>query len=447
MSQAIGLLVVVTLVAASAYFVAVEFSFTAANRNRLLAAQSAGDRKAGAALKVLKRLSFCLSGAQLGITFAALLTGFVAEPVFAALLEPLLSLAEVPEGRRLPIALTFGFVFSTFALMVLGELAPKNLAIAIPETTARRLARSTLLFMRVGGPVIRLFDGAANRLLRVLGITPIQEAHGTVTSQDLAQIIGTSGSAGHLTPEESGLLARALDFSELTAADVMVPRPQVTTLPENACGKQLRDILLSTGHSRIPLVREATETVVGVVSVKAFLSLPPDKRDDAPIGALASQVLRVPETAPLAQVVAQMRRGRTQFAVAVDETGADVGVLTLEDVVEELVGEVRDEYDNVEPPPPADAAVVSGSLHLHEVARQTGVDLPDGDYDTVAGLVLSELGRLAKVGDEVVVAATRRRSDQDSSPRLTVTLRVDSLDGRRVGDVHLSTVAEVERSS
>ncbi|MDQ3502417.1 MAG: CNNM domain-containing protein, partial [Actinomycetota bacterium] len=151
MSQAIGLLVVVTLVAASAYFVAVEFSFTAANRNRLLAAQSAGDRKAGAALKVLKRLSFCLSGAQLGITFAALLTGFVAEPVFAALLEPLLSLAEVPEGRRLPIALTFGFVFSTFALMVLGELAPKNLAIAIPETTARRLARSTLLFMRVGG--------------------------------------------------------------------------------------------------------------------------------------------------------------------------------------------------------------------------------------------------------------------------------------------------------
>jgi CBS domain containing-hemolysin-like protein len=301
--------------------------------------------------------------------------------------------------------------------------------------------------MRVGGPVIRLFDGAANRLLRVLGITPIQEAHGTITSEDLAQIIGTSGSAGHLTPEESGLLARALDFSELTAADVMVPRPQVTTLPENACGSQLRDILLSTGHSRIPLVREATETVVGVVSVKAFLSLPPDKRDDAPIGPLASQVLRVPETAPLAQVVAQMRRGRTQFAVAVDETGADVGVLTLEDVVEELVGEVRDEYDNVEAPPPADAAVVSGSLHLHEVARQTGVDLPDGDYDTVAGLVLSELGRLAKVGDEVVVAATRRRSDQDSSPRLTVTLRVDSLDGRRVGDVHLSTVAEVEQSS
>lgn len=444
MSQAIGLLVVVTLVAASAYFVAVEFSFTAANRNRLLAAQNAGDRKAGAALKVLKRLSFCLSGAQIGITFAALLTGFVAEDVFAALLEPLLSVAEVPEGRRGPIALGFGFVVSTFGLMVLGELAPQNLAIAIPEATARRLARSTLLFLRIGGPVIRLFDGSANRLLRLFGITPIQEVHGTVTSEDLAQIIGTSGTAGHLTPEESGLLARALDFGELTAADVMVPRPQVTTLPEDACGKQLRDILSSTGLSRVPLVREATETVVGVVSVKAFLSLPPEQRDDAPVGPLASEVLRLPDTAPLAQVVAQMRRGRTQFAVAVDETGADVGVLTLEDVVEELVGEVRDEYDNVEPPPPTDAAVVRGSLHLHEVARQTGVDLPDGDYDTVAGLVLAELGRLAQVGDEVTVAATRKRSDEDVSPRLQVTLRVDSLEGRRVGDVHLAAVPEVE---
>jgi len=446
-SQAIGLLVVVTLVAASAYFVAVEFSFTAANRNRLLAAQSAGDRKATAALKVLKRLSFCLSGAQIGITFAALLTGFVAQDVFAALLEPLLSLAEVPEGRRGAISLGFGFVISTFGLMVLGELAPQNLAIAIPEVTARRLARSTLLFLRLGGPVIRLFDGSANRLLRLFGITPIQEAHGTVTSEDLAQIIGTSGTAGHLTPEESGLLARALDFGELTAADVMVPRPQVTTLPEDACGKQLRDILSSTGLSRVPLVREATETVVGVVSVKAFLSLPPEQRDDAPVGPLASEVLRLPDTAPLAQVVAQMRRGRTQFAVAVDETGADVGVLTLEDVVEELVGEVRDEYDRVEPPPPADAAVVRGSLHLHEVARQTGVDLPDGDYDTVAGLVLAELGRLAQVGDEVTVAATRKRSDEDLSPRLHVTLRVDSLDGRRVGDVHLAAVPEAEEQS
>lgn len=240
MSQAIGLLVVATLVAASAYFVAVEFSFTAANRNRLLAAQSAGDRQAAAALKVLKRLSFCLSGAQIGITFAALLTGLVAEDVFAALLEPVLSLAEVPEGLRGPISLGFGFVISTFGLMVLGELAPQNLAIAIPETTARRLARSTLLFLRIGGPVIRLFDGSANRLLRLLGITPIQESHGTVTSEDLAQIIGSSGSAGHLTPEESGLLARALDFSELTAAAVMVPArrspPCRRTPAEGSCG-------------------------------------------------------------------------------------------------------------------------------------------------------------------------------------------------------------------
>ena len=439
MSQALGLLVVALLVLASAYFVAVEFSFTAANRNRLLAAEAAGDRQATASLAVLKRLSFCLSGAQLGITFAALLTGFVAEPVFAAVFEPLLALAGVSEGSRGPISLTLGFVISTFALMVLGELAPKNLAIAIPERVARSLARSTLLFLRLGGPVIRLFDGAANALLARLGITPIQEAHGTVTFEDLSQIIGSSGSAGHLTQEESGLLGRALDFAGLTAADVMVPRGQVVTLPEDANGEQLRTLLRSTGHSRIPLVRGSTETVVAVVAVKDFLQLPAAHRDSAAIAPLAVPVLRLPETAPLSSVVAQLRRARTQFAIAVDETGADVGLLTLEDVIEELVGEVRDEYDRATPPRSVDSALVPGSLHLVEVARRTGIRLPDGDYDTIAGLILARLGRLAQVGDEVELVATRVRSEGDGqSGPIHVTLRVESLDARRVNDVHLT---------
>lgn len=440
MSQAAGLLVVALLVGASAYFVAMEFSFTAANRNRLLSADAAGDKKATASLSVLKRLSFCLSGAQLGITFAALLTGFVAEPVFAAVFEPLLGLIGVPEGSRRPISLALGFVVATFALMVLGELAPKNLAIAIPETVARSLARSTLLFMRVGGPVIRLFDGAANRLLRRLGITPIQEAHGTATTEDLAQIIGTSGSAGHLTAEESRLLGRALQFGELTAADVMVPRPQVVTVDEGASGEELRTLLRTTGHSRIPLVNGPTETVVGVVAVKAFLDVPADDRHGVAVHTLAGPVLRVPETAPLASVVAQMRRGHSQFAVAVDETGADVGVLTLEDVIEELVGEVRDEYDGEETVRATESATVPGSLHLHEVARQTGVQLPDGDYDTLGGLVLTHLGRLAQVGDEVVVPGGRSRNGGDElTPAVGVRLRVETIDARRVGNVHLST--------
>ena len=431
-SQAVGLLVVALLVSASAYFVAMEFSFTAANRNRLLSAQADGDRKATAALAVLSRLSFCLSGAQLGITFAALLTGFVAEPVFAALLEPGLGAVGVPEASQGTISLAAGFVLSTFALMVLGELAPKNLAIAIPERTARALARSTLVFLRVGGPVIRLFDGAANRLLRRLGITPIQEAHGTVTSEDLAQIIGSSSSAGHLGTEEGALLGRALRFGTLTASDVMVPRPQVVALPVEARGAELRDLLRSTGHSRLPLVQGATESTVGIVAVKDFLALSPHLRDDVEVRTLAGPVLRIPETAPLGSVIAQLRRARTPFAVVVDETGADTGVLTLEDVVEEIVGEVRAESAGGERH--TGDVLLPGTVGLTDVERATGLRLPDGDYDTLAGLVLARLGRLAVVGDEVTVEVERAVD----VTRTTVTLRVESLAGRRVGDVRFA---------
>ena len=458
MSQALGLLAVALLVAASAYFVAMEFSFTAANRNRLTAAADEGDRKAQAGLRVLKRLSFCLSGAQLGITFAALLTGFVAEPVFAAVFEPGLALIGVPEGARVAVSLTLGFIVSTFALMVLGELAPKNLAIAIPEKVARSLARSTLLYMRVGGPVIKLFDGAANRLLRLLGITPIQEAHGTVSPQDLARMIDSSSSAGHLTPEESRLLGRALDFGELTAADVMVPRPRVVTVDEDANGARLRSLLGASGYSRVPLTRGPAEVVVGIVSVKNLLDLPAQDRASVAVRDLASTaVLRLPQTAPLGRVVAQLRTGRSQIAVVVDEHGADVGILTLEDIVEELVGEIQDEYDQNPSPTATDSTPVLGAWHLHEVSRQTGIRLPDGAYDTLAGLILHRLGRLAAVGDEVRLDAqldSRAAGAQDgdgsdgasgddepSLRNVLVILRVESLAGRTIGEVNVA-VAE-----
>lgn len=390
-------------------------------------------------------MSFCLSGAQLGITFAALLTGFIAEPVFAAVLEPGLAAVGVSDGARSWISLTLAFVVSTFALMVLGELAPKNLAIAIPDRVARFLAGSTLLFMRVGGPVIRLFDGAANRLLKVVGVTPIQEAHGAVSVEDLARIIDSSGAAGQLSPQEAGLLGRALDFGALTAADVMVPRPRVTTLDEDARGEQLRRLLRTTGHSRVPLTRGAAETVVGVVSIKDLLDLPVDGRDTAVLQELARPVLRVPENAPLAEVVGQLRGARTQFAVVVDEFGSDVGILTLEDVVEELVGEIRDEYDrgsNDENTPPAAGLapqVVPGSLHPHEFARRTGLRLPDGRHDTLAGFILNRLGRLAEVGDEVTAQADVDRPDDSDLPaRASVVLRVESLTGRAVGNVRVT---------
>lgn len=433
MSEAAGLLVVALLVAASAYFVAMEFSFTAASRNRLVAAELEGDAKAAAAVRVLRRLSFTLSGAQLGITVAALVTGFIARPVFAAVVEPLLDVLGVPEGNQSAISLTVGFIVSTVALMVLGELAPKNLAIAIPETVARALARSTLLFLRVGGPLIRLFDGAANRLLGLVGITPIQESHGVMTAEDLERVISSSGTSGHLTAYEAGLLGRALDFGNLTAADVMVPRPSVVTVTEEADYAALRVVLRSTGHSRLPVTRGPEETVVGLVSVKDLLSRPAAERASLTASSLACDVLRVPESAPLGEVVAQLRRARTQFSVVVDEFGSDAGILTLEDVVEELVGEVRDEHA-----PVAESAtdavlgqevVLPGSWRLHEVAREVGVRLPDGDYETLAGLVIAHLGRLGALGDEVVVPVVLENPSEDRPAEHPVArLRVEAVD-------------------
>ena len=443
MTEAFGLLAVLLLVAASAYFVAMEFGYTAASRNRLAADHLNGDRKSGAAVAVLTRLSFTLSGAQLGITVAALVTGFIAEPVFAALLEPGLSLAGVPDGSLRAVSLSLGFVISTVLLMVLGELAPKNLAIAIPEATARALGRSTLVFLKVAGPVIHLFDGSANRLLKWVGITPIQESHGVVTSEDLERIIASSGFSGHLTPEEAGLLGRALDFGTLSAADVMVPRPSVVTVAHDATGAELRRVLRETGHSRLPVTTGPAETVIGLVSAKDLLLLDPADRVSCSVGTMARDVLRVPETAPLADVVAQLRRARTQFAVVVDEFGADAGILTLEDVIEELVGEVRDEYD-AQPDPVAvrigDEMILPGSWRLHEVAREVGIRLPEGDYDTLAGLVIAELGHLGAVGEQVVVPATLERvaGDEDLPARSVARIRVDTVDEHAISTVGIT---------
>jgi CBS domain containing-hemolysin-like protein len=443
---------VALLVAASAYFVAMEFSFTAASRNRLAAAELDGDRKAAAAVRVLRRLSFTLSGAQLGITVAALVTGFIARPVFAAVFEPLLLLVGVPADQRGAVSLTIGFAVSTIALMVLGELAPKNLAIAIPEQVAKALARSTLLFLRLGGPIIRLFDGSANRLLRLVGITPVQESHGVMTAEDLERVISNSGTSGHLTEYEAGLLGRALDFGNLTAADVMVPRPAVVTVTEAASYDELVRVLRSTGHSRLPVTRGPEETVVGLVSVKALLSTPSAERPALTAAHLSRDVLRVPESAPLSDVVAQLRRARTQFSVVVDEFGTDAGILTLEDVVEELVGDVRDEHDPEQDPTHnvvmGESINLPGGWRLHEVAREIGIRLPDGDYDTLAGLVIAHLGRLVAVGDEVCVPVVLEHPREDEPPNQPVArLRVEEVDSGQVATHITLTLETVEQPS
>lgn len=430
MVTALGLLAVVALIAANGYFVAAEFSFVASRRARLEELAEAGDRRAVRSLEVSNRLSFVLSGAQLGITATSLLVGYVAEPSIGRLIQPVLALTGVPEQAVYGLSLTVGFVTATGAQMVFGELAPKNLAIARAESVALALAYPTWWYTRLAGPFIRLFDSSSNRLLRLLGIEPIEYLPPGVPPEELEYIVEESSREGTLTDAQAALLGRVLEFRSLRAADAMVPRTRVVSIAEDATCEELRRLAVDTGHSRFPAVdADDLDDVQGVVQAKDIFRVDPDARARTPVRTLLQPSLEVPETTLLGPLLGQMRQARSPLAVVVDEYGGTAGVITIEDVVEELVGEIRDEYDTVEPRVSRvgrNRYLVPGSLRLDETTRATGVTLPTGDYETVSGLVMAELGRLPQPGDVVELDTAR--------------LRVQRLDGHAVGQVRLEAI-------
>ncbi len=409
MSIALGLVGVVLLIAANGYFVAAEFAYVASRRAKFVEAAEGGDRKSKRAIQVHKRLSFMLSGAQLGITVTSLALGFIAEPVLAGALKPVLAGVGIGESARVAIAVTFAFVFATVAQMVFGELAPKNLAIAKPEPVARSLAGSTLVFMKVASPLIKLFDGSANRLLRLIGIEPVEELHGSVSADELDFIVDSSAESGQLTAAQASLLARAIDFGDLEASDAMVSWNRVVTIDADASAADLRD-LMASNHSRFPVVDDAGK-VIGLVHAKELLGVDRSHYAETPIAEMMHDVLVVPEAAGLNVVLRNMQTRSTEMAVVIDEYGAPAGVVTLEDLVEELVGEIEDEYD---PSVPGEYVEVepgvwsiAATSRPDEIERYTGYTLPDGEYDTVAGLMLDRLERIGEVGDAVVVDGIR----------------------------------------
>ena len=402
---ALGLLGAVLLIAANGYFVAAEFAFVASRRAKFVDRAEDGDRKSKRAVAVHERLSFMLSGAQLGITVTSLVLGFIAEPAVAGAIEPVLEALGIGASAAPGIALTLAFIVATTAQMVFGELAPKNLAIAKPEPVARAVASSTLMFMRVAGPLIRLFDGSANRLLRLLGIEPVEELHGSVSTDELDFIVDSSAESGQLTSSQAALLERAIDFGELQASDAMVAWNRTITIAHDATASDLRD-LMSSNHSRFPVVDDVGR-VIGLVHAKDLLGVARDAYESTGIDGLLHDVLAVPEAAGLNTVLFELRSHSTEMAVVIDEYGGPAGVVTLEDLVEELVGEIEDEYD---PSEDSDVVqVVDGSWRVpatwrpDEIERTTGLRLPDGEYDTVAGLLLDRFERIPDVGDIVLV--------------------------------------------
>ncbi|MBL6274757.1 HlyC/CorC family transporter [Micromonospora fiedleri] len=426
----VGLLLIIVLTVATGYFVAQEFGYVAVDRGKLKQRAAEGDQASARALEVTARLSFMLSGAQLGITVTALLVGYVAEPYLGAGLAELLGVAGVSSGVTLPLSVVLALVIATVVQMVVGELAPKNLAIARPEPVARALSRSTLFYMAIAGPLIKLFDRAAVRLLRRIGIEPIEELPSGATPEDLEQIIAESRLEGHLDAEMSELLDRGLDFRQLTAGEVMVPRVDVHTVRADETISRVVE-LLDTGRSRFPVRgAEGVDDLVGVVGISDVLRVPPAERATTPISEVAVPPLLVPETLPLPTVLDRLRSGHRQLACVVDEYGGFAGVITLEDIAEELVGPIRDEDD---PPERAPARqddgswVVPARWRIDEVADSTGIALPEHpEYDTLSGLVMRELGRVPEVGDRLEIDLPADGDHAEVSPRALVeVLAVD----------------------
>ncbi|WP_031464976.1 hemolysin family protein [Sciscionella sediminilitoris] len=434
----LGVLVVVLVTALTGYFVAQEFAYMAVDRSGLTVRANAGDAGARRALRITRRTSFLLSGAQLGITVTGLLVGYAAEPLIGEGLGTLLGGAGVAPAAGIAVGTVFALVFSTVVQMVLGELVPKNLAIARPEPLARRLAWSTGLYLAVFGWLIWLFDRAASLLLKAVRIEPVHDVEHAATARDLEGIVAASRANGDLPAELSGLLERTLDLYGRTAGHAMIPRTRLVTIrAEQPVAEAYA--LMAAGHSRLPVLGEDVDDVRGLLCLRAVLELEPDRAVTTLAGELATPALVVPSLLTLPTVLDRLRSTGNELACVVDEYGGLAGVITVEDIAEELLGEIADEHDSTEADRitrAGDAWSLPGTAHIDEVERLLEHRLPRGDYETVAGLVMASLQRLPETGDTVTLALPARPGAEEPAGHLVVT--VDALDRRVPGRVSLS---------
>ena len=401
-----GLLVIALIIAANGYFVAQEFAFMAVDRSGLKARAEAGEDAARRSLKITERTSFMLSGAQLGITVTGLLVGYVAQPLVGTAIGRILGGVGVPDAVGVTIGTVGILVVATFVQMLFGELFPKNLAIARPFDVAARLSRSTLVYMRVMGWAIRFFDASSNALLKVLRIEPVHDVEHSANVHDLQRIVTLSQSAGEL-PEDIGLvLDRMLDFPQRHVAHALVPRSRVDVVQAHDPVSEVLETMQG-GHSRYPVLDEDGD-IVGVVHVAEVLRAHREGRADRPVGEVAREASVVPSLMTLPRAMEEMSGSSDQLCCVIDEWGGFVGIVTAEDLVEEVVGEITDEHDVDEEPHLVPDEIpgrwrVRGDAPLDEVEREIGVSLPRGEAETVAGMAIAARGALLAVDEHVDV--------------------------------------------
>ncbi len=433
--QVLGVLAVIALTFGTAVFVAAEFSLTALERSQVEhQLRTVGDARAKQVHKAHQSLSFQLSGAQVGITITTLTMGYLAEPIIAGWVTPLLDALGVPGGAALPISLVVALIIANIVSMLFGELVPKNLAIARPIGTARAVAGMQIRFSAVLRWFINLLNGAANWLVRRLGIEPADELASARSPEELGSLVRSSAEHGTIDPGTATLLDRSLRFGDRSADELMTPRVQVESLATEATVLDLIELTRRTGYSRFPVYAGDLDDVRGVVHVKQAFSVPVGERATTDVSSLMQPVQTVPESLDGDTLLERLRESGLQLAVVVDEYGGTAGLVTLEDLVEEIVGDVRDEHDRGEISPVRplgrDSWMVSGLLRDDELADATGFRMPDGDYETLAGLVLARLGRIPEVNDEVRVDGWR--------------ITVMAMDRHRVAELRVAKVPDTE---
>jgi CBS domain containing-hemolysin-like protein len=405
-SGALGLLLVAVLIAANGLFVAAEFSLVSVRRPSVEERAEAGDRRARAVVRELSNLSFALSAAQFGITVTSLLVGYIAERAIGdTVIRPVLSLVGLPEEAALGVALTGAFLISTMLQMVVGELFPKNLAISRPLGVSLAVAPLSRGFGLLFGPVIRIFHVAAEVVTRqVFRVEVRDELEGGHSLDELARIISASGEEGSLTDEQAALLRRAVELGDTRVGEAMVPRPDVVWLQPTDTLSDLRAAARETGHSRFPVRGETEDDLLGTVHVKDLLAVPRDRYDHVTVTQVMASPLVVPESESLRRLLTDFRRDQRTFAVVIDEYGGTAGIITVEDVLEELVGEIEDEFDRdgmVVRRVGAGRHLVRASVRIDRLEALLGLTLPDGEYETVAGFLLDRLGHIPSGGEVV----------------------------------------------
>jgi CBS domain containing-hemolysin-like protein len=424
----------VLLALGTGVFVGSEFALLNLDRADLERRTARGEKGNRITIAALKRTSTHLSSAQLGITLTTLLTGYTMEPAISSMLSGPLTNAGLDDDFVRPVGAVAGILIATAISMIFGELMPQYYALAVPRQTARVLVPLQVAFTWVFSPFIAVLNSSANRILRAMGIEPKEELSAARTADELSSLVRRSALQGLLEDDTATLLSRTIEFSQRNAIDVMTPRTKVESVHRSDTANDVIELARTTGYSRFPVIDESIDDIRGVVHVKQAVAVPSDKRDEVPVSALSTEVIRVPETMPLDLLLTELRGRGYQVAIVVDEYGGTSGIATLEDLVEELIGEVADEHDRA----PLDVVrardwfTFPAQLRPDELEERTGVEVPEsGHYETVAGFILERLGRMADVGDQVSID--------------TGEFRVERMEGRRIDRVRFTPSVNAEQ--